>query len=77
MNCPEKALKRETAQGQGRLSESSHLRSMVLGTFRQQTAPCERWPKTLKTKLAQGGPSDSSPLRSEGSHDGHAGSWTV
>ncbi len=29
-----------------------------------------RRPKTLKSKLAQGGPSGLNPLRSNGSHDG-------
>ncbi len=32
-------------------------------------------PKALKTKLAQGGPSSLSPLRSDGSHDGQTGGW--
>jgi hypothetical protein len=31
----------------------------------------------LKTKLAQGGPSGSSPLRSDGPRDGQAGGWTA
>ncbi len=31
--------------------------------------------RALKSKLAQGGPSGSNPLRSDGSHDGHAGGW--
>jgi hypothetical protein len=30
----------------------------------------------LKTKLTQGGPSGSSPLRSDGSRDGQVRSWT-
>jgi hypothetical protein len=30
----------------------------------------------LKTKLAQGGPSGSSPLRSDGCHDVQVGGWT-
>jgi hypothetical protein len=28
---------------------------MVLGKVRQEAGPRERWPKALKTKLAQGG----------------------
>jgi hypothetical protein len=32
-----------------------------------------RWPKILKTNLAQGGPSGSKLLRSDGSWDGQAG----
>ncbi len=36
---------------------------MVLGTVRQEAEPCEREAKALKTKLAQRGPSSSSPLR--------------
>ncbi len=50
---------------------------MVLGTVRLEAGPRERWPKALKTKLAQGGPSGSSPLRSDGSRDSQAGGWTA
>ncbi len=49
---------------------------MVLGTVRREAEPQERWPKALKTKLAQGGQSDLSPLRSDGSSNGQAGGWT-
>jgi hypothetical protein len=49
---------------------------MVLGTVRWEAGPSERWPEVLKTKLAQGGPSGSSPLRLDGSHDGQIGGWT-
>jgi hypothetical protein len=40
---------------------------MVLGTIRQEAGPHERQPKAPKTKVAQGGPLGSSPLRSVGS----------
>jgi hypothetical protein len=50
---------------------------MVLGTIRQEAGPRKRLPKALKTKLAQGGPSGSSPLISDGSHDGQAEGWTL
>ncbi len=43
---------------------------MVLATVRQEDGPCERRPKTIKTMLAQGGPSGSSPRRSDVSRDG-------
>jgi hypothetical protein len=49
---------------------------MVLRTIRQGAGPHERQLKTLKTKLAQGGPSGLSPLKSDGSLDGQAGGWT-
>jgi hypothetical protein len=34
-----------------------HTDQMVLRTVRREAGPCERQPKVLKTKLAQGGPS--------------------
>jgi hypothetical protein len=43
---------------------------MVLGTVRPEAGPCERQLKVAKTRLAQGGPSGLSPLRSHGSRDG-------
>ncbi len=49
---------------------------MVHETLRQKAEPRERQPKVLKTKLTQGGPSGSGPLRSDGSRDGQVGSWT-
>ncbi len=60
-------------QAKGDSSDRVHSDQMVLGTVRWDAGPCEKQPKALKTKLAQGGPSDSSPLRSDGSHDGKAG----
>jgi hypothetical protein len=50
---------------------------MVLGAVRREAGPRERWPKALKTTQVQGGPSDSSPLRLDGSHAGQARGWTV
>jgi hypothetical protein len=50
---------------------------MALRTVRQEAGPRERQPKMLKSKLAKGEPSGSSPVRSDGSHDGHAGGWTM
>jgi hypothetical protein len=49
---------------------------MALGTGRQEAGPRERKPKVLKAKITDGRPSGSSPLRSDGSHDGQAGSCT-
>ncbi len=46
---------------------------MVLGTVRWEAGPRERQPKALRTKLAQRGPSGSSPLKSDGSRDGQVG----
>ncbi len=59
MNCPEKALKWESCTRPRGTVRIKSAQTMVLGTVRQQAAPRERWPKTLKTKLTQGGPSDS------------------
>ncbi len=42
---------------------------MVLMTVRQEGEPRERQSKALKTKLAHGGPSGSSPLRTGGSRE--------
>ncbi len=53
-----------------------HSDQMVLWTVRWEDGHCERRPKALKTKLAQGEPSGSTPLRSDGSCDGQAGGWT-
>jgi hypothetical protein len=49
---------------------------MVLGTVRREAGPCESRPKAFKTKLGQGGPSVSTPIRSDGSCDGQVGGWT-
>ncbi len=73
VNCP----KGKTAQSQEGLPDQVHSDQMVLGTVRWEAVPCEKWPKALKIKVAQGGPSGSSPLRSDGSHDGQAGGWTT
>jgi hypothetical protein len=54
-----------------------HSDQMVLGTVRREAGPCERWPKKFKTKLAQGGPSGWSPLRSDHSCDGQVGGRTA
>ncbi len=43
---------------------------MVFGTVRQEARPRERWQEALKSKLPQERQSGSSPLRSDGSHDG-------
>ncbi len=49
---------------------------MVHGTVRRETGPCESWPKAFKTKLGQGEPSVSTPIRSDGSCDGQVEGWT-
>ncbi len=54
-----------------------HSDQMVLGTVRWEAGPRERQPRALKTKLTQGEPLVLSTLRSNGSHDGQAGGWTV
>jgi hypothetical protein len=50
---------------------------MVLRTVILEAGPRERQPKALKTKLAQEGPSDLSPLRLDGSQGGQMGGWTT
>jgi RNA 3'-terminal phosphate cyclase len=58
----------------GDCSDQVHSDQMVL---RQEAGPRERQLKALKAKLIQGGPSGSSPLRSDGSRDGQAWGWTL
>jgi hypothetical protein len=53
-----------------------HSDQMVLKTVRQEAGPQERWPKALKSKLAQEQPSVLSPHRSDGSCDSQTGGWT-
>ncbi len=67
----------ENAEDLRGLSASNHSDQMVLGTVRREAGPRERLPKAPKTKLAQVGPSGSSPLRSDGSCDCQGGGWTV
>jgi hypothetical protein len=42
-----------------------HSDQMVLRMVRWEAEPHGRWPKALKAKLSQGGPSGSNPLRSD------------
>ncbi len=49
---------------------------LILRTVRREAGPRERFPKALKTKLSQRGPSGSSLLRSDGSCDSQASGWT-
>jgi hypothetical protein len=51
------------------------IKKMVLETVRQETGPQRRWPKVLKSKLAQA--SGSSPLRLDGSCNGQVGGLTL
>ncbi len=64
-------------QSQGDCPNRIHSDQTILRIVRREAEPCERWPKALKTKLTQGGPSGSSPLRSDGSRYGQAGAWTA
>jgi hypothetical protein len=54
-----------------------HSDQMVHGIVRREAGPCERRPKVLKSKLAQGGPSELSPLRSDGSQYGQGEGWAM
>jgi hypothetical protein len=63
--------------GGGLVSNQVRSNLMVLGTVRWEARPFERQPKALKTKLAQGGASSRSPLNSDGSPVGQAGTWTT
>ncbi len=64
-------------KAEGDCPNQVHLDQMILGTVEQEAGPRERLPKALKAKLTLGGPSGSSPLRSDGSDDGQAGGWTM
>ncbi len=77
MNHPETLSKGNAAQAKWDRPDRVHAGQMVLGTVRWQAGPRERRPKALKTKPAQEGPSGSSPLRSDGLHDGQVGGWTA
>ncbi len=55
----------------------SPLRSDGSWDSQTEAGPCEKRPKALKTKLAQGGPSGSNPLGSDGFHDGKAVGWAA
>ncbi len=72
MNHRKKTLKVDFGKPRG-TAESSPLRSVGSWTVRQEAGPCETPPKALKTKLSQGGPSVSSLLRSDDSHESQAG----
>jgi hypothetical protein len=64
-------------QAKGDISDRVHSDQMVLGIVRQEAGSQKRLLKALKTNLThQGGPSGSSPLRSDGSRDGMTGGWT-
>jgi hypothetical protein len=64
-----KRLSRGKLHSQGRLSKLNPLRSDGSWDNRQEDGPCGMWPKALRTKLAQGGPSGLSTLRSHCSRD--------
>jgi hypothetical protein len=61
---------------QGDCSYQVHSDQMVLQTVMQEAGPQKRQPNGLKSMLTQGGPSGSSPLRSDGSCDYQTGGWT-
>jgi hypothetical protein len=63
-------------QAKGDCSNQVHSDQMVLGKARQEAGTQKRQLKVLKTKLTQGEASGSSPLRSDGSHNGQMGVWT-
>ncbi len=50
-------------KSKGESPHQIHSDQMVLGAVRWEAGPHERWQITLKTKLAQGGPSDLSQIR--------------
>jgi hypothetical protein len=77
VNRPKKAHKGKTSKAKGDCPNRVHSDKMVLGTVRQEAGHHERWPRTLKTKLAQEWLSGSSPLRSDGSRDGQTGGWNM
>ncbi len=66
-------LKRNLQKVKGDCPDRVHSDQMVLATVRREAGRHERQPKAVKTTLAQGGPSCSSPLGSGGSCGGKAG----
>jgi hypothetical protein len=76
VNCPKETIKGSSTAGQGDSSDQVHSDQTVLGTVRWEAGPCERWPRALKAKLIQCGPSSSNPLRSDGSCNGQVGDQT-
>jgi hypothetical protein len=70
VNRPKKALKGNLHKAKGYYTNRGHLDQTVLATDRQEDGPHERRPKTIKTMLAQEGPSSLSPCRSDVSRDG-------
>jgi hypothetical protein len=44
MNCPKEALKEDFKASQGELPDQVNSDQIVLGTFRREAGPRERWP---------------------------------
>ncbi len=63
MNRPKKAHNSKASKAKGNCLNLVHSDKMVLGTVRQEAGHHKRWPRTLKTKLAEEWLSGSSPLR--------------
>ncbi len=76
MNHPKETLKGDLQKAKRDCPDHVHSDQMVLWTVRQESGPHERQSKALKT-LKGGRPKGSSPLRSDGSHDGQAKGWTL
>jgi hypothetical protein len=75
VSLPKKTLKGDLAQAKGNCQHRVHSDHRDFGTVRRGldlVRGSQRW----STKLAQGGPSGSSPLWSDGSHDSQVGGWT-
>jgi hypothetical protein len=76
---PKKKLKGENCmKAKGDCPDQIHSDQMTLTTVRREAGLRKWWPKAHKNKAKfKGRPSDSSPLRSDASCDGHAGGWTA
>ncbi len=57
----------------GDCTDRVHSDQMDLRTVRREAGPQKRQPKVLEVKPTQGGPSGSSPLRSDASHASQVG----
>jgi hypothetical protein len=71
VNHPKKSFRGKLHKAKGDCPDRVKS-DQILGTVRRDAGLHDS-----KTKLAQGGPSHSSPLRSDGSLDGQLGDWTM
>jgi hypothetical protein len=76
VNRPKKTLKGNFTANQGGLSDRDYSDQLVLGTVRWEAVPQKRWPKVLKSKLAEEDHEARVSTDQLGSCDGQPGGWT-